>query len=271
MTHLPEPQFTEQWVHHPQGRIFTRTWQTPGHEQSGHNRPCPLLLLHDSLGSVALWRDFPARLSAISGRRVIAYDRLGFGQSEVLTTPPALSFIEDEARQVFPVLLRELGLERVILLGHSVGGGMAVNMAAQWPEQVVALITESAQAFCEDQTLSGVARAREQFREAGHLERLAKYHGERARWVLDAWTESWLHPTFAPWSLAPVLPAVRCPVLALHGEHDEYGSARHPRMIAELSSGPARLELLPGAHHVPHREQAETVLRLIAEFVAPLE
>jgi len=200
------------WVDHPQGRIFAREWSPPG--VGAHRPTSPIVLFHDSLGCVELWRDFPAELSAASGRRVIAYDRLGFGRSDAREVLPELDFIAEEARVYFPAVREQLGLERFVVFGHSVGGGMAVNCAAAFAGACDALITESAQVFPEDLTLSSIAEAKGQFVDESQLQRLARYHGDKARWVLDAWTESWLHPGFAAWSLKSVLPQVRCPVLS---------------------------------------------------------
>lgn len=262
----PDISVTDAWVNHPQGKLFTRTW-TPVGDLSG----VPILLFHDSLGSVELWRNFPAELSAATRRKVIAYDRLGFGKSDAYTQEFPLDFIGDEARTFVPALLEQLDLKRFIALGHSAGGGMIVNVAALYPQAVVALITEAAQAFPEDQTLNSIAEAREQFKDEGQVQRLAKYHGDKARWVLNAWTESWLHPGFKAWTLKDVLPRVTCPLLVIHGVHDEYGSLRHPEMIGELSSGPARVEIIPETAHVPHRENPELIVQMVAEFVKNLE
>jgi pimeloyl-ACP methyl ester carboxylesterase len=147
---------------------------------------------------------------------------------------------------------------------------MAVHCAAEFAADCEALITESAQAFPEERTLQGVAAAKEQFRDEAQLRRLGKYHGDKARWVLDAWTESWLHPEFESWSLAAVLPRVRCPVLAIHGVDDEYGSTRHPDIIGRLCGGRSRVELLADTHHVPHRERPETILELVSAFIDPI-
>jgi len=259
----------DSWVHHPQGRIFAREWSPPG---AHAGRPAsPIVLLHDSLGCVELWRDFPAALSAASGRRVIAYDRLGFGRSDARETLPELDFIAEEARVYFPMVREQLGLERFVVFGHSVGGGMAVNCAAAFSGACDALITESAQVFAEDLTLSSIAEAKGQFVDESQLQRLARYHGDKARWVLDAWTESWLHPGFAAWSLKSVLPQVRCPVLAIHGMHDEYGTGVHPEMIGELSAGPAQVAILADTFHVPHRECPEAVIDLVCGFLEPVQ
>lgn len=258
---------TEAWVEHPRGRIFVRRW-TPSPDAGATGPSAPIVLFHDSLGCVDLWRDFPALLVARTGRRVIAYDRLGFGRSDRRNDRLAMDFIADEAKTYFPVLRRQLGIDRFIAFGHSVGGGMAVNCAAEFAADCVALITESAQAFPEDRTLAGVRVAKEQFKDRKQVERLVKYHGDKAGWVLDAWTETWLNPEFASWSLAPVLPRVSCPLLAIHGSEDEYGSARHPEIIDQLSSGSSRVEIIADTFHVPHRERPERVVDLVGAFTA---
>ena len=255
---------TDHWVVHPSGRLFARQWQPDGLEPAA----APILLLHDSLGSVELWRDFPALLAAATGRRVIAYDRLGFGRSDARVGRPSRDFVAEEAATVLAALREQLGIVRFVVVGHSVGGGMAVEIAAQASGDCEALVTMAAQAFVEDRTIAGLRVAREQFEDPGQVERLARYHGGKAPWALDAWLGQWLDPAFASWSLAEALPRVTCPVLAIHGEQDEYGSAAHPRRIVDGVAGPARLEMLPGVGHVPYREQPGLVVRLISDFLA---
>lgn len=255
------------WIEHPRGRIFARSWSNACDTRSQPEK-APIVLFHDSLGCVDLWRDFPAQLCAATGRRVVAYDRLGFGKSDPRNDNLAMDFIADEAKTFFPVVREQLCLDRFIVFGHSVGGGMAVNCAAQDSSHCMALITESAQAFAAEETLQGILVAKRQFENEAQLERLRKYHGVKAKWVLDAWTETWLAPEFASWSLAKVLPQVSCPVLAIHGEFDEYGSTRHPEMIRQLCGGPSRVKIMKNAHHVPHRELPEVVFALVSEFVS---
>ena len=257
----------DRWIALPQGRMFCRSW-TP--EVAAASPAAPFVLFHDSLGCVELWRDFPRRLAEASGRRVIACDRLGFGRSDPRSGRPSLDFVAEEATRYFPQVQKELGLERFLAFGHSVGGGMAIHCAALFPEACVALVTESAQVFAEDRTLASIAEARTQFQDPEQLSRLSRYHGNKAKWVLDAWTESWLDPGFAGWNLLDVLPRVRCPVLAIHGEGDEYGSLRHPRLIAERVAGPSQLAILPDTGHVPHREREEEVLRVLRGFMEDL-
>jgi pimeloyl-ACP methyl ester carboxylesterase len=258
------------WVEHPRGRIFGRTWRNSCDTRLPQEK-APIVLFHDSLGCVDLWRDFPAQLSAATGRRVIAYDRLGFGRSDPREDKLALHFIDDEAKTFFPFVAEQLGLSNFIAFGHSIGGGMAVNCAAEYASGCKALITESAQAFAVEETLQGILAAKQQFKDESQLDRLKKYHGEKAKWVLDAWTETWLDPDFAPWSLVSVLPRVSCPVLAIHGVLDEYGSTRHSQMIGQLCGGSSRVEIMPDTYHVPHRERTEVVNRLVSEFISSVQ
>ena len=253
------------WVEGHGGRLFVRVWSP----EVRTNR-VPIILLHDSLGSVELWRGFPAALCMATGRQVVAYDRLGFGQSDEHPGTLALDFIASEAEADFATLKLQLGIDRFILFGHSVGGGIAVNCAAQFSDDCVALITESAQAFVEDRTVQGIEEARELFKDANQANRLKKYHGEKAQWVLDAWIGSWLHPAFATWSLRPVLPNVKCPALVIHGIDDEYGSPKHPELIAALTGGPVQLEIMAGTRHVPHREKESEVIEMLSGFTRSL-
>lgn len=258
-------QTQEYWIQTDHGRLYARRWTPTSHPLPAQ---APIVLLHDSLGCVDLWRDFPARLSAATGRSVIAYDRLGFGRSDPHPGMlPPRHFIHDEAQGGFRSLREALGIERFVVFGHSVGGGMAVACAASAPDDCVGLITESAQAFPEDHTLQGIRDAQQHFAEPGQVERLAKYHGAKAQWVLHAWIDSWLSPAFADWRLDDDLSRVQSPALVLHGDNDEYGSVRHPERIARLVGGPVTLALLTACGHVPHREQEGVVLARIQTWL----
>ena len=257
---------TDHWITHPSGRIFARQWRPADSEPA----TAPLVLMHDSLGCVALWRDFPALLATVTKRRVIAYDRLGFGRSDARTGRPARDFVAEEARSVFPVVREQLGIAGFVIAGHSVGGGMAIEIAARESADCVALVTMAAQVFAEDRTLAGIGAAAELFRDPAQVERLARYQGANAAWALDAWIGNWLSPEFSDWTLADVLPRVTCATLAIHGEHDEYGSLAHPTRIQACVVGPVCVECLPGGGHFPHREQPDHVARLIAALLANL-
>lgn len=254
---------TEAWIKTPRGRLFLREW-------AGDDR-APVILMHDSLGSVDLWSDFPQMLATATGRPVIAYDRLGFGRSDrhpgLLAVP---GFIAAEASGDFRIVIQSLGLDRFALLGHSVGGGMALDIAARWPEQCEALVTIAAQTFAEPRTLDGIRLAQKDFDDPGQMQRLARYHGDKADWVMQAWTGSWLSPDFADWSLDDTIVRVRSPVLAIHGTDDPYGSPAHPERIGALSGGPVHLRLLPGEGHFPHRSNPKAVLAELAAFLSAI-
>ncbi len=250
----------ERFIEIPGGQIFTKTWE-PENPKS-----CPLLLLHDSLGCVETWRDFPARLAAELSVTVIAYDRLGFGKSSARSDLPSIHFIREEAEIYIPQITKQLGLSKFALMGHSVGGGMALETAAI-NKNVVAVISESAQAFVEDRTSAGIEAAQKDFQAPGRIDRLKKYHGEKAEWVLHAWTDVWLSENFADWSLEKTLPQIQSPVLTIHGETDEFGSVKFPDMIATLVSGVSQKVILPNCGHVPHKEFPDLVISRIKEFL----
>ena len=245
-------------------RLHARKWSPVAHTCT----PAPtILLFHDSIGSVELWRDFPRKLAHATGLTVIAYDRLGFGKSDPFPGKLPFTFIHDEGHSVAPRLCDALGLTSIIALGHSVGGGMAIATAAALSERCRAVIAMSAQSYVETLTLDGVVDARIAFSQPGQLDRLARYHGDKAAWALSAWLDTWLDPAYASWTLDAELAQVHCPALILHGDTDEYGTIQHARRIHEKVCGPARLLILERCGHIPHREHAERVMAEIKAFL----
>lgn len=243
------------------GRLFAKRW-TP---DASDTHRATIVMQHDSLGCVALWRDFPEQLAALTGHAVVAYDRLGFGRSDPHPGHLKNDLVDQEARGDFRIVLDALEIGRFIAFGHSIGGGMSAACAAIHPESCAALITESAQTYAEAHTLEGIRQAKVAFAQPGQLDRLQKYHGDKATWVLEAWTETWLSPQFADWSLDDYLRRVSCPVLALHGDNDEYGTLEHPRRIQALTG--ATTVILNGCGHIPHREQPEHVAATIRQWL----
>jgi pimeloyl-ACP methyl ester carboxylesterase len=256
---------SERFVDVPGGSVYVRVFTPAAHERIG--RATPVILLHDSLGCVEMWREFPSLLAEKLQRPVVAYDRLGFGRSSRRTELPSIGFVREEAEVYLPAILRGLRIGRFIAFGHSVGGAMAVIAAARFARDCEAVITESAQAYVQDQTLRSIAEAKKNFEDPRLFERLARYHGENAAWVLRAWTDTWLTPEFASWSLEKDLPLVRCPLLAIHGVHDEFGSVRFPETLCALAGGPAEKLIIEDCGHVPHREQPGIVLDVVQSFL----
>ncbi len=255
-------QTSELFVDVPGGEVYVKQW-TP----KSVRKEVPIVLLHDSLGCVAMWRDFPSMLCESTGRMVIAYDRLGFGQSSPRQELPSVRFVSEEAETYLEPLLKGLGVEKFSLFGHSVGGAMAVLCAGKFDKRCEAVITESAQAFVEERTRQGIIQAKADFQNPKVFEKLQKYHGDKTQWVLDAWIKIWLSKEFADWTLKFDLPKMKCPVLAIHGDKDEYGSVSFPEMICKFAGGRAEKQIILDCGHVPHREKQELILNLARRFL----
>ena len=243
------------------GNVFAKMWRprTAATE-------IPVILMHDSLGSTDLWRDFPYILAEQTSRRVIAYDRLGFGKSDARHGLPSIEFIKEEATKFFPNIKRQLSIKRYILLGHSVGGAMSIHIAAG-DSDCMAVVTVSSQAFVEDCTVKGIKDAKIMFEQPGQIERLKKWHGGKAAWVLRAWTDVWLSPEFSTWSLEDCIRDVVCPVLVIHGDNDEYGSIAFPEFIASKVAGISKMMVLKGCGHMPHMEKTDEVVNAVKLFL----
>jgi len=226
----------------------------------------PIVLMHDSLGCVDLWRDFPEQLARASSRIVIAYDRLGFGRSSINKQSPSIDFIWQEADCFFHEIKIAVQFSQYYLFGHSVGGAMAIEIAAI-DKGCLGVITESAQSFVEDLTIKGIREAKTIFQQPEQMERLKKWHGNKANWVLKAWVDVWLSSEFSTWSLEPRIGQITCPVLALHGDNDEYGSIAFPKFITSKVSGKSRMIILENCGHVPHKEKADEVIDHTASFL----
>lgn len=226
-----------------------------------------LVLLHDSLGCITVWRDFPERLAAALGCRALVYDRRGYGRSSAFGPAPRTpGYLEAEA-DVLARVLDACGVPEAVLFGHSDGGSIALVAAAREPARVRAVVTEGAHVFVEERTLAGIRDAREALRTTDLRDRLRRHHGDRTDGVTAAWIDVWLSPGFRDWSIAHHLPHVRCPTLVLQGADDEYGTPEQVHAIARGVAGPVRTRLLPGVGHTPHRAAPDEVLRLTTAFL----
>ena len=230
-----------------------------------------LVFLHDGLGSLGLWRDFPARLAERLGCGALVFGRAGHGGSQPAPLPRGTAFMHEEARLELPPLLEQLDLREHALVGHSDGGSIALLHAALAPRPGLrAVVTLAAHVFCEPLTRDSIAAARAEF-EAGPLRRrLERHHGPNTEALFQGWSGAWLAPEFERWDLRPELGAVRVPVLALQGADDEYGTARQLDGIAGSVGGPVHTELLPGCGHTPHRDRPDAVLARLETFLRPL-
>ena len=227
-----------------------------------------LVFLHDSLGSVRLWRDFPERLRAATGLGVLAYDRRGHGASDPFGPDARTRTYLHEQAAVVDRLLTAAGVEDAVLFGHSDGGSIALLAAALHPERIRAVVTEAAHVFVEERTLAGVREAQRAVEGGDLLPRLARHHGDKASALAAAWIGTWLAPGFRDWNVEAELRRIRCPVLVLQGSEDEYGTDAQVHAISRGVAGPSRAAILPGLRHTPHREDPDAVVRLVVEFLA---
>jgi pimeloyl-ACP methyl ester carboxylesterase len=227
-----------------------------------------LLLMHEGLGSVQHWRAFPAKLAAATGCRTVAYSRSDFGRSDPRRRPYSPRFMHEEAHEVMPDVREQLGLERLVLVGHSTGASMSLIHAAagRWPvDGVVAMAPIS---FIEESNLDSIRRARSAYGTGRLRESLARYHDDVDR-VFYGWADTWLAPAFRHWSLEPDLPAITCPILAIRGGRDEYVTEAQIDAIERLACRAPRVDrlLLAGCGHAPHRDQPQAVIEAIGAFL----
>lgn len=227
-----------------------------------------LVFLHDSLGCISVWRDFPDVVSAALGCHALVYDRRGYGESSPFAPEPRRpSYLADEAAMLIRVL-DATGVGDAVLFGHSDGGSIALLAAAHFPKRVTAVVTEGAHVFVEERTLEGIRAAKELLRTTDLRERLWRHHGEQTDAVTAAWIDVWLSPEFRDWNIERDLQAIHCPVLVLQGVDDEYGTAEQVRAIVDGVRGVSEAHLIAGARHTPHREAREETLRLTTAFLA---
>ncbi|HET9822640.1 MAG TPA: alpha/beta fold hydrolase [Burkholderiaceae bacterium] len=235
-------------------------------------RDAPLVVfLHEGLGSVAMWRDFPQRLCDAAGARGLVYSRPGYGRSTPRPGAEAWApdFMHRQAHEVLPALLAALGIdaarERPWLLGHSDGGSIALLYAARFPRQVAGLAVLAPHILVEDVSIASIARAREAYLAGDLRARLARHHADpdSAFW---GWNDIWLHPAFRAWSIEDELGAIACPLLAVQGLEDEYGTLEQVRGIARRVPG-ARVLELADCGHSPHRDQPEAVIAAVVRHM----
>jgi len=229
-----------------------------------------ILLLHEGLGSVSMWRDFPQRLAAATGRRIVAYSRRGFGRSVPRERPYTPRFVHEEAEEVIPALRERLGLESPVLVGHSTGASMAlVHAAGSAP--VAGVVAMAPLTNVEGSNVESIQRARSLYESSDWRTRLARHHDDVDA-VFYGWNDTWLRPDFRNWNILAEIARIRAPVLAILGQSDEYSTPSQVEAIAENLPRGTRFEslLLPDCGHAPHREQPEAVLAAVKGFVAAL-
>ncbi len=240
----------------------------PAHQE---NRPA-LVFLHEGLGSVAMWRDFPARVAHATGCQTLVYSRYGYGQSDPLTAPRETDYMHREAEQTLPELLAALELDRPVLIGHSDGASIALIHAGSAGcglcRPVAGVIALAPHVFVEDISIRSIEAAKVTYTTSDMAQKLARYHRD-AESTFWGWNDIWLSPEFRAWNIETYLPRITCPLLAIQGVDDEYGTTRQLDAIV-AATGDADLLLLADCRHSAHKDQPEAVLKAILEFLDAL-
>jgi pimeloyl-ACP methyl ester carboxylesterase len=225
-----------------------------------------LVFLHEGLGSVSMWRGFPARVAEATGCSAAIYSRYGYGGSDLLEAPFGVDYMHREAEEALPELLAQLGIERPILIGHSDGASIALLYTGAH-DGVRGLVVLAPHVFVEDISVRSIEEAKVAFETTEMAQKLARHHAD-ARRTFYGWNDIWLHPDFRRWNIEACLPAIRCPVLAIQGLDDQYGTLAQLDAIAARVAGPFERVMLAACGHSPHRDQPDATLDAIERFVA---
>jgi len=226
-----------------------------------------LVMLHEGLGSAALWGEFPEQLAAATGAGVFAYSRAGYGRSSPVALPRALRYMHNEALDVLPKLLEAIGFRRGLLIGHSDGASIATIYAGSIQDhRVRGLVLMAPHFFVEDVSVCAIARAREAYANTDLRAKLARWHVDVDN-AFVGWNDAWLDPQFRSWDITEMLAYVRVPILIVQGEGDQYGTVQQIAVAQEECYCPVDVVLLPDVRHAPHKEAPEPTLAAVAGFV----
>ena len=229
-----------------------------------------IVMLHEGLGSVAMWRDFPLQVARATGLRVLVYSRRGYGRSDPLTRkdlPLPFDYMHREAQEALPDLLRILDVRRPLLFGHSDGASIALIYAGSGLEPAAdSVIVMAPHVMIEPCTITSIAKARVLWEETDLRGRLARYHDDPDG-AFYAWNLSWMMPEFRDWNIEEYLPNIRTPITIVQGLDDEYGTPLQPQSIERRAGGPAKSVMLPGCGHSPHRDRPEETLAAIVRHI----
>ncbi len=226
-----------------------------------------LVFLHDSLGCIELWRDFPQRLAEATGCNLFLYDRQGYGKSSpFISTDRPRNYLELEA-DVLDQLIRATGIRNLILYGHSDGASITLLAAAKYPWHFTGIITEGPHVFVEDLTQKGVREAWKAFQTTRLRERLMQYHGSNTDDLMEAFVKNWLSPQYRSWNIESFLPRITCPLLIIQGEKDEYGTLEQVARIVQSVSVSANQFIIPSIGHTPHKEAPQATHERAVSFI----
>lgn len=229
-----------------------------------------IIFLHEGLGSVRMWRDFPQQLASETGCSALVYSRRGYGQSGPAQLPRPTSYLHHEGLVVLPQLLETLGVREHLVLGHSDGGSIALIYAGGAPRPgLLGVITEAAHVFNEPLSHASIQATRVAYDSGDLRDRLSRYHADVDN-AFRGWNDVWLSDDFWNWNLQEYLPQIRVPLLVIQGENDQYGTVKQVDTIVELAGGPAEKLIFANCAHVPHREAAAPAMQAMKWFIEGL-
>jgi len=225
-----------------------------------------IVMLHEGLGCVGMWNNFPDKVAAATGCGVFVYSRAGYGQSSPVTLPRQMSYMHDEANKTLPRVLDAIGFKRGLLLGHSDGASIsAIYAGSHQDHRVAGIILMAPHFIVEEISVKSIAEAREAYNNGDLRDRLARYHAN-VDVAFRGWNDVWLENDFRQWDISEELAYIRVPILIVQGEDDQYGTVKQIEIAQEECYCPVDVALLPGVRHSPHREGAEVTLKSVAEF-----
>lgn len=226
-----------------------------------------IVMLHEGLGCVSTWRDFPERVAEATGLGVFVYSRAGYGGSSPCELPRPLTYMHDEALETLPRVLDAIGLREGLLLGHSDGASIAaIHAGGCRDRRVRGAVLLAPHFFTEDSGIQAIAEARHRFESSNLRERLARHHGENVDVAFRGWNGAWLDPEFRHWDIRDYLAEIEIPVLVIQGEDDEYGTEKQIDTARAHCDGHLQTRLLPQCGHSPQRDQPDLTLAEIKAF-----
>ena len=233
--------------------------------------PLGLVLLHEGLGSVSMWRDFPQRLQAATGLGVFAWSRRGYGGSSPAPGPWPVAYMHEEARHWLPLVIEATGFDEIVLIGHSDGASIAAIYAGEQPAPVLrGLVLMAPHFFVEDVSLASIAKARVAFETGDLRSRLERHHGGNVDGAFRGWNRIWLDPAFRDWDIQAPLRNIKVPTLLIQGADDEYGTLAQLDAARSAIAAPVSTVVLADCRHSPHRDQPDATLAAITGFLSGL-
>ena len=245
------------------GHSLEYAWHGPSPKEAP-----TIVFLHEGLGCVEMWRDFPERVANAVGCGALVYSRAGHGHSDPIDLPRPVRFMHGEALVTLPQVLTALDVRDAILFGHSDGGSIAlIHAGSDRNDRIRGLILEAPHVFVEDLGIDSIVAAAENYESGSLKTRLERYHGSNVDCAFRGWNDVWLNPEFRSWNIEEYLPQINVPVMVIQAVDDQYGTWRQVEAIERGSAGHVRTTLFKDCGHSPHRDQPDATLRAVTEFL----